>query len=165
MLLLLAQDQIALPCRSCGSPAPHHRSQCPDCGSRTPYACAECEKPLSALSLGLTPTPKHPYGAYSESGEPLCHEHRLTACHECGELFRLAQMTRREVGKHMDTETREGMPPRLEPVHGYFCRECAVATEPAPLRETSTERYSGIAFRAALLVLGVLLTYLFVFAD
>jgi hypothetical protein len=162
---LISQDEAILTCRNCGTPVPGHLSQCAQCGSRTPYACEECAKPLSALSLGLSPTPRHPYGAYSESGGPLCHEHRLTACHECGELFRFHQTTRREIGTHLDTETREGKTPRVEPVYGYFCAECEQARPEDAGEEPPVVRYAGMAFGAVLVGLGSLLAYLFIFAD
>lgn len=99
-------------------------SGCSACGCRTPFSCSVCAKPLSGVSVALAPNAKHPLGAFSEAGEPLCHEHRLTRCHHCESLFPHHQMHRHVIGQHADRVLREGKPPRIEPVFAYFCRSC-----------------------------------------
>lgn len=111
-------------CRECGTALSYTTAQCPSCGCRTPFACAVCHKPLGSLSLGVLPSAKHPRGAFSEDNTPLCHDHRLTRCHACGDLHPMGQMLRKQVGEREDRENRPGMRPRLEPVFGYFCAPC-----------------------------------------
>ena len=116
--------ESAATCRECGVALSYGTQQCPGCRCRTPFSCSVCSRPLSAVSVGIPANPKNPYGAFSRAGEPLCHEHRLTLCHVCGESYALAEMTRDEVGEHLDRDTRQGKPPRVEPVIGYYCAHC-----------------------------------------
>jgi hypothetical protein len=114
----------SLSCRECGHALSVDASVCPGCGSRTPFCCSVCVKPLSAVTLGIAPTIKHPYGSFTHGGDPVCHSHRPTRCHDCESLFPQEDMTRHIVGTHADRQLREGKTPRMEPIFGYFCGCC-----------------------------------------
>jgi hypothetical protein len=124
LLTKTMQATSLLPCRECGQTLSIDASVCPGCGSRTPFCCTVCAKPLSAVTLGVAPTIKHPYGSFTVEGDPVCHAHRLTRCHDCESLFPQEAMSRHVVGQHADRQLREGKTPRIEPVFGYFCQAC-----------------------------------------
>ena len=109
---------------------------------------------MGALSAGISPSRKHPLGAASPDGGLLCHEHRLTTCHVCGELSPLGQMERREVGKHVDRETRGDMPPRIEPVFGHHCSGCAAHARQG---EPNGWLMGGLVLAAGVLLVGLVL--------
>jgi hypothetical protein len=97
---------------------------CPSCGCKAPFACAECGKAVSAVTLGVKRSHKYPYGPYTREGQPLCADHRITRCHSCGELFPLHVTRRKSIGQRADTNLRQGMSPRMEKVYGSFCPTC-----------------------------------------
>lgn len=98
---------------------------------------------------------KHPYGAFTETGDPLCHAHRLTRCHHCERLFPHLEMKRHVVGQHADRAPREGKPPPLEPVFGYFCSSCESGATSSPAPEFDGHRM--VVLGLALLVTAVML--------
>jgi hypothetical protein len=121
----------SLPCRECGTPVSADLNECPACRCRAPFGCDVCGSAVSALSLGMRVSHYHPYGSYSEDGMPLCHRHRRTRCHRCGEIFFRDDTTITVIGKVADTVLREGMPPRVEEATAPFCRNCIAASERA----------------------------------
>ena len=124
MPLVSNNPMNSLTCRECNHSLAVGDADCPSCGCRTPFCCSVCAKPLSSVSVGVAPSEKHPLGGFSESGHPLCHAHRMTRCHKCESLLPQNEMARHVVGQHVDRKLREGKPPRIEPVFGYFCRSC-----------------------------------------
>lgn len=151
---------MSLICRECSRPISREADECPGCKCRTPFACEVCGAALGSLSLNVPRTKKHPYGGLSREGQPLCHAHRHTRCHECEELFPAEVMTRRTIGKRADTHMRSGKPPRIEPVDAHFCPEChnrVEAEAAAPPRAGSLAwLYAVLAFGACVLA-GLLL--------
>ena len=117
-------QELSAACRNCGAPISKVSARCRACDCAVPYSCAECNRPLSWISLNLPPSATHPWGALTRDGRPVCHEHRITRCVDCGELSASREMTLCEVGRHVDRETRVGMPPRVEPVFSYRCGGC-----------------------------------------
>jgi hypothetical protein len=146
-------------CRECGASLSATDQACPDCRCRAPFACSVCGRALSSVSLGTRCSQKNPHGAYSDAGAPLCHQHRLTRCHHCAELFPLLEMTRHEVGKHEDRVLRQGKPPRIEPVFGYYCAACQRGA-PSPHVSTVSPRLYvwaiGVLIAMGGLVVGIL---------
>ena len=74
----MSQSSNAFPCRECGAQLPATAPQCVDCGCKAPFACQECGKAISAVTLGTKRSHKYPYGAFSREGMPLCADHRIT---------------------------------------------------------------------------------------
>lgn len=130
----MPEPRSAFACRECGAPVALTASSCPACNCKAPFACVECSKAVSAVTLGVTRSRKYPYGAFSAEGQPLCAEHRITRCHRCEELFPLHATRRESIGERADTNLRRGMSPRMEKVYGSFCPDCYQAVQPSSSR-------------------------------
>ncbi len=134
----------AFPCRECSASVDVGAERCPGCETRTPFGCAVCSRPLGAVSLSSRRSHKNPLGPFSEAGEPLCPDHRLTRCYQCEQFHPLGEMTRQVVGKREDTNLRKGMRPRIEEVFGHFCAECKTVEGKGSGRGTRrSEEHSG----------------------
>lgn len=120
----MSQTQVTFSCRECGAEVTVGAAQCPACGCKAPFACTECGKAISSVTLGAKRSHKYPHGAFSPTGQPLCADHRITRCHRCSELFPLHVTKRKSIGERADTNLRQGMKPRMEKVYGSFCPGC-----------------------------------------
>lgn len=73
-------------------------------------------------------------------------------------------MTRHEVGKHLDTQLREGKPPRVEPVFGSFCPTCNATSHPEAQAERDRHTQAWLV-GALVLVGGAILGLLVLFGN
>lgn len=156
-----AESKFLHQCRECRSPVDSRADACPACGCRPPIACSVCAKPVSAASLHLRISEKHPHGSYTPAGEPVCHEHRLVRCYGCAKLFPQQVMRRRVVGTQEDRVLRDGMRPRVEEVFGAFCPQCEPGRRGVPASRHGAA--AGNIRAIALLVCGAFLTGLLAF--
>lgn len=119
-----SEPRPTFPCRECKAPVSATAASCASCGCKAPFACTECGKAISAVTLGVKRSHKYPHGAYTPEGQPLCADHRITRCHRCSDLFPLHVTKRKSIGERADTNLRRGMKPRMEKIYGSFCPAC-----------------------------------------
>jgi hypothetical protein len=151
---------MSLPCRECGQTVPRDADKCPGCKCRRPFVCVECGRELGTLTVYIARSKKYPHGGFSREGQPLCHEHRLTRCHACEELFPAKVMKRRTIGQRADTHMRKGKPPRIEPVDAPFCPECLTREyeeREAPAKSGSLAWLFAVLAFGACVIVGALL--------
>ena len=112
-------------------------------------------------TVGVAASDRYPQGGVDRDGAPLCHEHRLTRCSRCRQLFPQKDLTRHVVGQREDRHLRRGKTPRVEEVFGVFCEACA-AVEARRLAPAQRRAYTWAAllvlFIGGLVVLCILLT-------
>lgn len=158
LYLSMSQTQAKFSCRDCKAEVLVGATQCPKCGCKAPFACAECGKAISSVTLGVKRSHKYPYGSYSASGLPLCADHRFTRCHQCSELFPLHVTKRKSIGERADTNLRRGMSPRMEKIYGSFCPDCYMRSpgEASASRSDRRQRSPNYRMFIVLLVLALL---------
>lgn len=144
---------LPLQCRECGISVQEKTERCPGCGCQTPFACSACGKGLSHFTLGVRRSSRHPHGSFSPAGVPLCHEHRLTRCHKCAQLYPMVEMRERVIGKREDTNLRQGMKPRVENAMAMFCTTCNPSGSAAAKRQVPPTRRSSMALVALIVLL------------